>query len=155
LRRDGPLSAVWDYLSRELLETMCDRTVPCMTRTWFLGLSTLIAFAVASFALGFPDALLVGKGVVPSPATVVWVREVGVLILASGVTTLLSRRAPDSLALRGVLVGNAVVHFGLFPIELLAFNQGVISEFAGVAPNSLLHLVLSSGFVFYARRVRV
>lgn len=137
-----------------MLATIGERIVGGMTRIWFLGLSSLIAFAVASFALGFPEALLVGKGVAPNPATVVWVREVGVMILASGVTTLLSRRAPDSLALRAVLIGNAVVHFGLLPIELLAFGHGVITEVAGIAPNSLLHLVLGAGFAFYASRIR-
>ena len=39
-------------------------------------------------------------GVEPDAALAVWVREVGALILASSVTTLLARKAEDSLALR-------------------------------------------------------
>lgn len=103
-------------------------------------------------ALVFPQHLLMGKGVEPDAALVVWVREVGALILASGVTTLLARSAEDSPALKSLLVGNAVLHFGLLPIELVAFGQGVITSLAGVLPNSLLHVGLGVGFAVYAGR---
>jgi hypothetical protein len=122
-----------------------------MNRTTFLTASSIIAFAVAGFALAFPDALLVAKGVTPNAALVVWLREAGVMILASGVSVFLARRAPDSAALRALLLGNAVLHFGLFPIEILAYTQGVIPRLAGVLPNSLVHLLLGVGFVVYAR----
>jgi hypothetical protein len=125
-----------------------------MTRPTFLAASSAVAIAVAIFALGFPHALLEGKGVEPNAATVVWVREVGALILASAVTIALLRKAPDSTALRAVLVGNALLHFTLFPIELAAFSQGVITELSGFLPNSVLHVVLCAGFAVHAWRVR-
>ena len=103
-------------------------------------------------ALVFPQHLLMGKGVEPDAALVVWVREVGALILASGIATLLARTAENSLALKSLLVGNAVLHFGLLPIEIIAFSQSVITNLAGVLPNSLLHVGLGVGFVVYARR---
>lgn len=124
-----------------------------MTRQSFLGFSSAVAIAVACVALGFPRSLLLSKGVEPDPALVIWMREVGALILASGVTTFLVRKAEDSAALRGVLVGNAVLHFGLLPIEILAFAQGVITSLSGVVPNSLLHVALGIGFAIHARRV--
>jgi hypothetical protein len=126
-----------------------------MTRQSFLTLSSVVALAVAVLALFFPDALLTGKGVVPDPALLVWVREVGVLIAAAGATTYLVRAAPDSVALRGVLAGNALLHLGLLPVELVAFSQGIITKLGGVVPNSLLHVALAAGFVAYARRVDV
>jgi hypothetical protein len=126
-----------------------------MTRQSFLTFSSVVAVGVAVFALCFPSSLLAGKGVEPERALLVWVREVGALILASGVTTFLVRKAPDSVALRGVLIGNALLHVGLLPIEVLAFSAGVITKLSGVAPNSLLHALLAVGFVTYARSVRV
>jgi hypothetical protein len=126
-----------------------------MTRQAFLTFSSVVAFGVAIFALCFPGGLLAGKGVEPERALLVWVREVGALILAAGVTTFLSRKAPDGVALRSVLIGNAVLHLGLLPIELMAFSAGIITKLSGVAPNSLLHALLAVGFVTYARRIRV
>lgn len=124
-----------------------------MTRSGFLVVVSCVAFAVAVFALGFPDALLAAKGVQPSPEVLVWVREVGAQILAAGVTTFLARKAPDSVALRALLSGNAVLHFGLLPIELIAYAQGVIPTLSGIVPNSILHVVLATSFVVYARRI--
>jgi len=126
-----------------------------MTRQTFLTLGAAVALAVAAFALILPEALLDGKGVRPNPALVVWVREVGVLILAAGITVALVRKAPDSGALRGVLIGNAVLHLGLLPIELLAYAQGVLTKLGGVVPNSALHVALAFGFAVYARRMRL
>ncbi len=125
-----------------------------MTRTSFLTLASLVAFAVATFALGFPALLLAAKGVQPTPSVVVWVREVGALIFAAGATTLMARKSSDSSALRAILMGNAVLHLGLLPIELLAFSNGVITQGMGVAPNSLLHLALLLGFLKFAREVK-
>jgi hypothetical protein len=121
-----------------------------MNRQSFLTFSSVVALAVAVLALCFPSSLLTGKGVVPTPALLVWVREVGALILAAGVTSLLVRKAPDSVAMLGVLVGNAVLHVALLPIEVVAFGQGVIRCLAGVIPNSLVHVVLASGYIIYA-----
>ena len=124
-----------------------------MNRQLFLTLSAVVALAVAVLALGFPGSLLTGKGVEPTPALLVWVREVGALILAAGVTSFLVREAPDSVAMRGVLLGNALLHIALLPIELIAFGQGVIRNPVGVVPNSLVHIVLASGYLTYAWRM--
>lgn len=127
---------------------------PAMNRRTFLTLSSAVAFGVALFALGFPRGLLAGKGVQPDAAVIVWVREVGALILAAGITTFLVRKAPDSEALRGVLIGNAVLHCALLPIELVAYSGGVIPELAGVVPNSVLHSMLAVGFAWHAIRCK-
>ena len=77
-----------------------------MKREFFLKSSSAIAVAVATLALALPDALLAGKGVEPNLSVQVWVREVGALIFATGAVTFLVRKSPDSLALRGVLLGS-------------------------------------------------
>ncbi len=119
-----------------------------------LTVAGFIALAVGTFALLAPVALLRSKGAAVSPAAVVWVREVGVSIFALGVMSLLMRNQPASPTLRAFLVGNAVVQFGLFPIELAAWFDGTITELSGIVPNSVLHLVLGTAFAATSFRTR-
>jgi hypothetical protein len=125
-----------------------------MNRQTFMVISSLVAFAVAGFALVWPGGLLASKGVELGAPVNVWVREVGALILASGVTTFQARKSTDSVALRAVLIGSAVLHFSLLPIELVAYWQGVITKASGVAPNSVLHVALGVAFLHFARSSR-
>jgi len=125
-----------------------------MTRTTFLTVAACIAGAVGGFALLAPGVLLASKGVAPSSATEIWVREVGVALLALAVISFLVRRLDDSPGLRAFLIGNAVLQIGLFPIELLAYQRGVITKLSGIAPNTVLHAVLAVAFITYASRIR-
>ena len=131
-----------------------ERRVLRMSRTSFLTITGIIAFAVGCMALLLPALLLEGKGVAPGHAVMVWVREVGVLLVALGVTTFLVRNHPDSPTMRAFLTGNALLQIAIFPIELMAFATGTITELGGVLPISILRLVRAFGFVHYARAVR-
>lgn len=123
-----------------------------MHQRTFITIVGTLGLAIGLLALCFPAVLLAGKGVLPEPATAVWVREVGVLILGLSVILLLLRNQPDTPSMRAVLWGNAVVHGGLLPIEIMAWQGGVITRLAGVVPNSALHVVVATGFVFFASR---
>jgi hypothetical protein len=124
-------------------------------RTTFLTLSSLIALAVGAFALALPHALLESKGVsLPNHAAAVWVREVGITILALGVILFLVRKHADSPTLRAVLFGNAIVQLGLLPIEIRAYQNGVLGLASGIIPNSVLHVLLAGGFLLFAVRMR-
>jgi hypothetical protein len=125
-----------------------------MTRKTFLSIVGLIALAIGSFALFAPALLLAAKGVSPSDAANVWVREVGISVTALGLVTLLARGDGDSPTLRAFLIGNAVLQVGLFPIEIVAYAQGIITEMSGVLPNSILHLLLAAGFLYFAARIK-
>jgi hypothetical protein len=125
-----------------------------MTRRNFLVLAAVVGIAVGVCAALWPSALLESKGVEPAPAVRVWMREVGALVLPLGVMAWLARAEPDSRLMRIFLLGNAFVHLGLFPIELLAFRREIITRWAGVAPNTLLHALLAAGFLYFAMRVR-
>jgi hypothetical protein len=126
-----------------------------MPRKTFLFIFSLVATAIGGLALAAPATLLESKGVVPAAATKVWVRELGVVILALGVVAFLLRGEADSRALRAFLIGNAIVQIGLFPIEIMATFGGVLTKLAGIVPNSILHLALAIGFVHFAIRVKV
>jgi hypothetical protein len=117
-------------------------------RSWFLTLASTIALGVGSFAIGLPHVLLAGKGVaLPNPAAVLWVRELGVTIFALGVTTFLVRKHTASPTLRAFFFGNAVVQLGLLPLEIVGYYEGTITQLSGIVPNSVLHVVLASGFL--------
>lgn len=124
-----------------------------MSRKTFLTISGVIACLVGVIALGLPAQLLDGKGVAPGLAVMVWVREVGVLLVALGVTTLLVRKDPDSPTMRAFLAGNALLQMCIFPIEIAAYLEGTITKLSGIVPNSILHVVLAFGFIHFARRV--
>lgn len=126
-----------------------------MSRKTFITITAFVALAVGFFALLAPAGVLAAKGVAPGAAAAIWVREVGVLLVALGVTALLVRGEPDSRALRGYLVGSAIVHVGLFPIEIAAYLHGVITRLDGIVPNSALHVVLAGGFTYFAVTMRV
>jgi hypothetical protein len=122
------------------------------TRVLFLTTVAALASAIGCFALALPAALLESKGARPDPVAMIWVREVGVLLIALGVTTFLLRKHEDSPTLRAFMLGNALLHLGIFPVEIFGVAQGVLGKASGVVPNSILHVVLASGFLYFARR---
>jgi hypothetical protein len=119
----------------------------------FMTVVAASAIGVGTFGIGWPASLLQSKGADLAPATLVWVREVGILILAQGATTFLMRHQPPSKALRAFLIGGALTQVGLFPIEIVAYAQGAVTRLSGIVPNSLLHLVFAWGFAACALRV--
>jgi len=123
-----------------------------MKRSTFLTLAATIALAVGAFALFAPAVLLASKGV-SSVAASVWTREVGVLLLAVGATALMVRNHEDSPTLRAFLMGNAAIQIGLFPIEILAYREGTITILSGIVPNSIIHLCLAAGFIYYIAKM--
>lgn len=124
-----------------------------MKRKTFLTLAAASALGVGAMAILAPSKFLASKGVLDNPAAEVWMREVGVLILASGVASLAMRDHEDSPTLRAWLLSNAVVQLGLLPIEVLAFRSSIITNVQGIIPNTILHVVLAAAFVAYASRI--
>ena len=124
-----------------------------MKRSTFLALAAFVALAVGAFALFDPTVLLATKGV-SSAAAGVWTREVGVMLIAIGVCALLVRNHDDSPTFRVFLIGNFVVQVGLFPIEILAYREGIIPLLSGIVPNSIIHLLLAAGFLYYILKMR-
>jgi hypothetical protein len=124
-----------------------------MNRHTFLTVAGAVALAVGAVALFFPAALLASKGVTSAAANV-WMREVGVLLIAIGVMALLVRNHADSPTLRAFFIGNVIVQLALLPIELLAYRDGVITLLSGIVPNSILHVLLAAAFLYYLLRMK-
>jgi len=109
-----------------------------------------IAAVVGVFAIARPAKFLESKGAAVSPAAVIWMREVGVLIFAQGLTCFLLRNESLTPALRAFLVGAAVTQLGLLPIEIAGYLRGSLTRLSGIIPNSLLHAVLGSMLLYRA-----
>jgi hypothetical protein len=118
--------------------------------TWLLTFMSVTATLVGLFAVARPVRFLESKGATVSPAAVIWMREVGVLIFAQGVTCFLLRNQGLSPAVRAFLVGAAVTQFGLLPIELAAYWRGSLTKLSGILPNSVLHAALGAVLLYRA-----
>ena len=117
-----------------------------MYRKRFLSFATLVALGVGTVATLFPAALLESKGVVPTAATCLWMREVGVMLVAMGVIFVRVRTQPDSPTLRALMAGNLLIQLGLLGVEVAGYADGVITLLSGILPNAVLHVVLALGF---------
>ncbi len=117
-----------------------------MSRMLFLSFATLIALGVGTAATLFPAALLESKGVAPTAATCLWMREVGVMLLAMGVIFVRVRTQPDSPTVRALMAGNLLIQLGLLGVEVAGYAHGVITLLSGILPNAILHVVLALGF---------
>lgn len=118
-----------------------------MKRTWFMTFAGAVALLVGAIASLAPEWVLLGKGVPAEPAVLVWVREVGVAILAIGGMSLALRRHDDSPALQVFLLGNAAHQLMLAPIEVIAYLDGTIPRLSGIVPNTILHVGLAVAFL--------
>ena len=125
-----------------------------MNRKLFLTASSIIALTVGAIALLQPALLLQSKGVLLNAAANVWMQETGIALVSTGIVAFLLRGQPDSPALRAFLIGATVLQLGLLAIEVIAFVGRVITEIAGVAPNSVLHLALAFGFAYFAATMK-
>jgi hypothetical protein len=123
-----------------------------MSRKFFLTITSVIASAIGCMALFFPLILLESKGVLSNAATSVWMRETGLLILATGITAFLVRSHDFTPTLKAFFSGNIIIQTGLFFIELVAYYSGVITKISGVAPNLTLHAILVFCFLHYLRQ---
>jgi hypothetical protein len=121
-----------------------------MNLSWLLTFMSAVASLVGLFAITRPVRFLESKGATVTSAAVIWMREVGVLIFAQGLTCFLLRHQSLSPAVRAFLVGAAVTQLGLLPIGLAAYWRGSLTKLSGVLPNSILHAVLGSGLLYCA-----
>jgi hypothetical protein len=125
-------------------------TLASMSHTLLLTVLSVVALAVGLLAIVRPTKFLESKGATVNDAAVIWMREVGVLILAQGITCVLLRNQPLTAAVRAFLVGAALTQFGLLPVELAGYWRGSLTKLSGVLPNSILHALLGATLLYRA-----
>lgn len=120
-----------------------------MDRKTFLTIASIIALLVGTVAIIFPGSLLQSKGVEPISGTVVWVTEVGILLIAVGIIAFGIRKHETSATMKVILFGNIIIQIGLTVIELIAYSDGIITKLSGIIPNIALHIIMATGFIYY------
>lgn len=121
-----------------------------MRRSAFLTIAAFVACMIGSIALFLPTVLLVEmKNANPSAEGVVMARTAGAFLLSFGILNFLVRNDVASSTLMHVLMANAVLQILILPVDPLAYIAGVYGSAMSFIPNTILHIALLSGFVFY------
>lgn len=124
-----------------------------MKRKTFITFASIIAIIVGLFSLIFPDILLESKGVIANNWTNVWTREVWVILIGVGIIAFIVRNHKDSDTLKAFLIGNVFIQIGLFTIEVIAYWNWTITKISWIIPNSIIHVILSIWFTYYAIKI--
>lgn len=123
-----------------------------MPLKFFLTFVAAGALAIGSVAAFAPEFLLAEvKQVAPEPVALVMARTVGVLLLTVGALNAMVRTHRWSPTLRAVLVADLLLQVLIVPIDPLAFLSGTFQTLGSFLPNTLLHVVVASGCVYYLR----
>lgn len=124
-----------------------------MSRKTFLTLHALVALVIGALAILAPGHLIEEvKQAHTSPAAEVMGRTVGVLIASMGILAFSVRSHGDSPTMRSVLWANLLLQLAILPIDPLAYYDGTFHTLGSFVPNTIVHLVLAAGFVFYLRK---
>jgi hypothetical protein len=124
-----------------------------MPRKTFLFVVACAAAVIGLFALLAPGVLIGSvKHADVTPTALVMTRTVGVLLLTMGLLNFLVRRAPDSPTLRAVLWANLFLQVAILPIDPLAYVLGIYRTLDSFLPNTVLHILLITGFAYYLRQ---
>ncbi len=125
-----------------------------MPRNIFLTITAFIACSIGSFALLAPGVLIeFAKHAEPSASADVMARTVGILLITIGCLNFLVRNDPDSPTMRSILIANIILQLGIMPIDPHAYWIGVFAEKSAFIPNTILHIVMLLGFIFYLRKM--
>lgn len=126
-----------------------------MSRKLFLTVASVIAALVGGLSLLAPDILLGPvKSAVANPAALVMARTVGVLLLAVALLAFLVRGDADSPTMESVLKANLALQLGILPIDPWAYYNGTFGTLAAFVPNTVVHVLLASGFAYYLAQIR-
>ena len=126
-----------------------------MSRKLFLTIASVIAALVGSLSLLAPHVLLGPvKAAVANPAALVMARTVGVLLLAVALLGFLVRKHGDSPTMEAVLKANLALQIGILPIDPLAYMNGTFRTLGAFVPNTIVHVLLATGFAYHWVQLR-
>ena len=126
-----------------------------MSRKAFLTVTSVIVLVIGIFALIAPNVLITSvKVAAPSETANVMARTVGILLISVGVLDFLVKDHEDSPTLRAILIANLFLQIGIMPIDPSAYVTGVYQTVGSFAPNTVLHIVLASGFTYYLAKMK-
>lgn len=100
-----------------------------------------------------PELVIEGFSSAPTPFSTFLMREMGLVILSSGVLNFLVRNSSDSMALKAILIFNIAYHATMIPIVFIGVSQEVFAidkSIGGLAA----HLFIGIGSLLYLMRIK-
>ena len=126
-----------------------------MNRTIFLTTAGIIALIIGSLALIAPNFLITqAKLAEANAAAEVMARTVGVLLITVGILNILIRKHADSATLKSVLIANLILQLLIVPIDPIAFYNGTFHTLGSFVPNTIIHILLATGFAYYISKIK-
>jgi hypothetical protein len=127
-----------------------------VNRTIFLTIAGTIALIIGILALTAPGVLISQVKLAESNAAAqVMARTVGVLLITIGILNILIRKHADSATMKSVLIANLVLQLSIMPIDPLAYINGTFHTLGSFVPNTIIHILLAAGFIYFIRRIKV
>jgi hypothetical protein len=121
-----------------------------MKRSTFLTISAIVPLLVGLLCLTAPSVLVEDvKVAAPSATANVFVRTVGVLLCTVALLNFMVRNHPDSPTLRAVLFADLGLQLAILPIDPHAYARGVFTTLGSFVPNTILHVCIAAGCVYY------
>lgn len=126
-----------------------------MSRKYFLTFASFIAITIGSIALLLPTTLLIDmKTAIPSDTGLVMARTAGAFLLSFGILNFLIRSHEASATLVSVLLANAFLQVLILPVDPIAYFSGTYASITSFFPNTILHLLLLGGFLYFWRAAK-
>ncbi len=126
-----------------------------MSRKTFLTISAIVPFCIGAFILLFPQMFLeeVKHAVINSTALLM-ARTTGVFLLTISFLNFLVRSHQESHTLKAILYADLALQVMILPLDPLAFMSGTINGIGSFLPNTIIHLLLISGLVYYISKIK-
>jgi hypothetical protein len=122
-------------------------------RKHFLVLAGVLALCFGATMIFSPATLLDNISTLTDPGSPHVLRWLGSGLLAVGVMNLLARNDPGSDALRGVMIGNVVLHLVALVLDIADYSAGIVKA-SGVGMGAIVHIGLAAGFLIFLRSTR-
>jgi len=123
-----------------------------MRRSIFFIITSIVCALFGGMMFFFPDVMTEGYGSVPNSFSTFLMREMGLIILCSGVLNFLVRNDSDSIALKAIFIFNIAYHVTMIPIVLIGVSNGVFmfdKSIGGLAA----HLFIGVGSLYYLKKI--
>ena len=125
-----------------------------MKRSIFLIITAIISALFGGMMFFLPDVVAEGFGSAPTPFSTFLMRELGLIILCSGVLNFLVRNNDsDSMALKAIFVFNIAYHVTMIPIVLFAVSQDIFTIDKSVG-GLAAHFFIGIGSLYYLLKIK-
>ena len=123
-----------------------------MKRNHFLLLAGLLSLFFGISMIVTPGQMLANMTTIAAGGASNAMRWLGASLVAIGAINLFARNDPGSEALRAVMTGNIVLHVIAWGLDFLDYLNGIVRP-SGIVTGSIVHLLLTVGFVYYLGRM--